>query len=424
MASSPATFWHRRARWTALRHNVGAALDGLLPLCLGWSAVSACVLLVARQNKFPLFPAFWPGLLICAVVAVWRMHRRFFTVEDALVRLEWVLGLNNRLSAAAAGVGTYPEAQSASDGFAFRWRKIALYGVGSMSLVWAAAWVPVSGHGPANVPVAAPVAWTQTAAWIDALKKTDTVQEPALEDLRDRLEQLRNQPAEDWYSQSSLEAGDNLREQATQSMQSLQRDLRSALGALDAMQRSPDGTPSSEMKAARENLSNALRGLELGNLPLNHEGLANLKQADLSGVKTLTPAQLEELKRSLKAGDKVCAACLHPSSVSKPDGTVVAVDRSVPGGKGGGNASPPLNLDEPSTDLATKTLASVSNPNLDHALPGDLVGVSKGDHPVNPAKYAGPAPGGTVATNGQGGEAVWRDDLTPAERNVVKTFFK
>ena len=424
MAPSPATFWRRRARWTALRHNLGGVLDAFLPLGLGWSAVFACALLVARQNKFPLFPAFWPGLLIGAVVAVWRMRRRFFTVEHALVRLEWALGLHNRLSAAAAGVGTYPGAQAASDGFAFRWRMITLYVAGATTLVWAAAWVPVSGHGPVNAPVAAPMAWTQTAAWIDALQKTDAVQEPALEDLRDRLEQLRNQPAEDWYGQGSLEAGDNLREQTAQSMQGLQRDVRSTLGALDAMQRSADDPSSSETKAARETLSNALRGLELGNLPLNHELLTGLKQADLSGLKTLDPAQLEELKRSLKACDKVCAACLHPGSLGKTDGTVVAVDRSVPGGKGGGNASPPLNLDAHPTDLATKTTASVSNPNLDHALPGDLLGVNQGDHPVDPAKYAGPAPGGAVASNGEGGEAVWRDDLTPAERDVVKNFFK
>ncbi len=239
MAPSPATFWHRRARLTALRHNLGGALDEFLPLCLGWSAVFACVTLVARQNGFPLCgPRIWPGLLVCAAVAVWRARRRFFTVGDAMVRLEWALGLHNRLSAAAVGVGTYPEAQPAPDGFAFRWRKMALCLVGALSLVWAAAWVPVSGHGPANTSIAAPVAWTQTAAWIDALKKNAVVQEPALEDLRDRLEQLRQQPAEDWYSQSSLEAGDNLREQTAQSMQGLQRDLRSALGALDAMQRS------------------------------------------------------------------------------------------------------------------------------------------------------------------------------------------
>ncbi len=149
-----------------------------------------------------------------------------------------------------------------------------------------------------------------------------------------------------------------------------------------------------------------------------------MKQADLSNLKTLNAAQLEELKRCLKAGDKVCTASLHPGSPGKTDGTLAAVDRSAPGGKGGGTASPPLNLDEKPTDLNTKTLADVSNPNLDHAMPGDLLGVNKGDHPVDPTKYAGPAPGGAVASNGEGGEAVWRNDLTPAERDVVKHFFK
>ena len=428
MAASSAMFWRRQARRTARRHNLGGVLGAFLPICLGLSAVFACALLIARENGgagVRLWGVYGLGLLTAVAVALWRTRKGFFTVNDALVRLEWHLGLHNRLSAAAAGVGEFPAAQPAPDGYVFQWRKIAPPLGCAVVLVGVGAFIPVSKHAAAYVPTVTPVAWTQTAGWIDALKKTGTLQEPALEDLRERLEQLRKQPAEDWFSQSSLEAGDSLHEQTAQSMQALQHDLRSAANSLEAMQHFTDGTSAREIREAHENLANALNGLKLGNLPLNRELLDGLKQADLSDLKNLSAKQLEELKRCLKAGDKVCQACLHPGEMEgKRGGAVVVVDKSIPGGKGGGTSSAPLDLNARPSDLDTSRTAAMSNPNLDHAAPGDLLGVGKGEHSVDPAKYAGPASGGTVAANGEGGEAVWHNDLTPKEREVLKNFFK
>ena len=428
MPVSPATFWRRRAQVTALRHNLGRVLGEFLPFCLGVSALFACVLLVVREHgraSAGAWIAYGLGLLAAVGAALWRARGGFFTVNDALVRLEWHLGLHNRLSAAAAGVGEFPAAQDAPDGYAFRWRKVALPLAGSVALVCAAAGIPVSRHVVPYVPAAAPVAWTQTAAWIDALKKTDTLQEPALEDLRERLEQLRQQPAEDWFSQSSLEAGDSLHEQTAQSMQALQHDLRSALGNLEAMQQFTDQAPASQMQAARENLANALKGLELGNLPLNHDLLDGLRQANASSLKNLSAAQIAELKRRLGTTDGVCQACLHPGEMEgKLAIETLTAKQGRPGGKGGGTSSAPLNLNQKPADLGSDQTEAVSNANLDHAAPGDLMGVGKGKHEVDPTKYAGPASGGTVASNGEGGEAVWRNDLTPKEREVLKNFFK
>ncbi len=434
LKTTRAAFWRRQAALTAWRHNASRALAEFLPLGLGVSIVFACALLVVRQHggaglRWCWF-AYGAGLLAAGLVAVWRSRRDFFNLGDALVRLEWHLGLHNRLSAAAAGVGDYPAPQPASDGLRVRWRKIVPPLAGAAVLVGSAAWVPVSTTGAKFLPTAAPPAWTQTAGWIDALRKTESVQEPAVEDLRERLEQLQNQPARDWFSQSSLEAGDNLREQTAQSMESLRRDLQSALDNMEAMQRFTDQTSATEMKATRENLESALKGLEMGNLPLNRELLNQLKQADLSNLKSLTPAQIAELKRRLKEGTKVCQACLHPGEMEgKLAGLMVVKGAAVgqPGRKderGGGVSSAPLTLNEKPTQLGTTATEAVSNADLEHASPGELLGVGKGDHPVDPAKYTGPVAGGAIASNGEGGEAVWRNDLTPKEREVLKKFFK
>ena len=297
MQPSPADYWRRQAGRTALRHNAACVLAEFLPWALGVSAAFACGLLLARQHDAAgqaAWLAYAIALLAAAEIALRRARPRFFTAHDAMVRLEWRLGLHNRLSSAAAGVGDFPDVRPATDGFAVRWQKVGLPLAGAAALVLAAAWIPVSHASAVYRPPAAPLAWTQTAEWVDSLKKSDALQDPPVEELRERLEQLRKQPAEDWYSQSSLEAGDNLHQQTEQSIEALQRDLQSAQSSMGAMERFSDSTSAAEMKMAHENMASALQGLAMGNLPLNKELLSQLKTADLSNLKNLSPAQLAE----------------------------------------------------------------------------------------------------------------------------------
>jgi hypothetical protein len=68
---------------------------------------------------------------------------RFFSLRDALVRLEVSLQLHNRLTAADCGVGAWPApATDARDGFRWRLAKIFVPVVTSVMLVWAASSVP------------------------------------------------------------------------------------------------------------------------------------------------------------------------------------------------------------------------------------------------------------------------------------------
>ena len=430
-------FSPRRAQRTAGRQNFGRMLGDFLPAGLVASAVFACVLLVVRQHG-PAGGGPWivygASLVVCAGVAAWRVARRgFFTVADALVRLEWHLGLHNRLSAAMAGVGTFPPPQIAPDGYSFRWQTVASPLAGALALVLAAAFIPVSrSAGDPFVPATPPESLVQTAQWLDTLQKTSLVQPPALEDFRERLEELRQQPARDWYSQSSLEAGDNLRGQTEQSLQTLQRDLRTAASSLTTMDRPPEQLTPLEAKAAADQMQEALKGLELGNLPLNKDLLSQLKGLDPSKLKSLTPEQLEQLKERLKNGVKITEAMLKPGKPGDKPGEAMALvaegetrDRNSPGGPGGGKSSASLDLHDHPTDLHTTTVEADANAaNLDHALPGDIVGVGKGEHTVDPNAYAGPAAAGATASEGTGGETVWRDDLTPAERETLGKFFK
>ena len=429
MEPSRSTFWRRQASQTALRYNLGCVLGNFLPIGLGVSAVFACALLILREHGAVgagVWTTYALGLFACLLFTWWRARRGFFTLPDALARLDWHLGLHNRLSAAAAGVGEFPAARPVADGYAFRWQRIVPPVAAAVALVGTAACLPLSKRPPVFVPAVPPAAWTQAARWIDSLQKSGLLQEPALVEARARLEGLQRQPARDWYSQSSLEAGDSLRDQTAQSIDALQRDLRSTLGDLNAMQRFTDQTAASEIKGTSENLANALKGLELGNLPLNQELLDQLKQADLADLKTLTPEQVDELKRRLKDGAQVCQACLHPGDpIGDPKDPVLLAGQAMHDGQiEPGGTTQPLTLREKPTDLGSSATEAVSNPDLSHALPGETLGVGKGEHTVDPTKYAGPAAGGAIASPGTGGETVWRDDLTPGEREVLKSFFK
>ena len=435
-----ASFWRRRARRTAWRYNSGRALGHFLPAALVASAVFACVLLAVREHgaagRGPWI-GYGASLLVCAGFAAWRAGRGgLFTAADAAVRLEWHLGLHNRLSAAAAGVGAFPAPQSAPDGYSLRWQRVVPPLAGALALVLAAAWIPVSRPVRADLaPATPPESLAQTAEWLDTLQKTALVQPPALEDFRERLEQLRQQPARDWYSQSSLEAGDNLHGQTEQSLQALQRDLRTAASSLETMERPPEQLTPAESKAAAERMQEALKGLELGNLPLNKDLLSQLKGLDPSKLKSLTSEQMEQLRERLKNGVKITEAMLKPGKSGDKEGkegkemALVAAgptaDRTEPGGPGGGKSSAPLDLRDQPTDLHSTTVEPDANAaNLDHALPGDIVGVGKGEHTIDPNADAGPAAAGATTSEGTGGETVWRDDLTPAERETLGKFFK
>jgi hypothetical protein len=420
-------FWRRKARLTAWRFNLSWTLRAFLPSALVLSAVFACGLVILRQNgETPAAAWGWYAgalLLAAAAAALWT-RKRFFSLQDALVRLEWQLGLRNRLSAALAGVGNFPPPRPVDDGYSVQWLKIVIPLSAGGALVAIAATVPITRREAAFTPVAQPIAWVQTQSWIDTLKKSEALRQSPLEELGQRLDQLRDQSPEKWYSQSSLEAGDNLREQTAHSIEGLDRDLKSAEQSLAAMQQFTDGTPAAQLQAVGENLSNTLKGLELGALPLNRELLGKLQSIDPAQLKNLSPAELASLRLRLKEGEGVCRACLHPGELKDGDAVLLLAAQDRAPGLSRGPGSAPLGLREKPTDVVPASSERLENDDdLTRALPAELLGLSKSKPEAAPASDGAPTQGGN-ASNGAGGEAVFRNDLTPQEREVLQRFFK
>ena len=61
-----------------------------------------------------------------------------------------------------------------------------------------------------------PLAWEEVEEWIETLDEEEFIEPDRLDSIREQVKELRLQPMDEWYSHSSLEASDSLRQQTEQ----------------------------------------------------------------------------------------------------------------------------------------------------------------------------------------------------------------
>ncbi len=122
----------------------------------------------------------------------------------------------------------------------------------------------------------------------------------ALEALEEKIDQLLQRPADDWYKASTLDAAGHLREQTAQALQNLAKDLATVENAVAQAQAFQEHLPEGLAEALQESLAEALRGLDLSDLPLNTAQRDLLRQLDMKSLAKMTPEQLAELRETLK----------------------------------------------------------------------------------------------------------------------------
>jgi hypothetical protein len=421
-------FWTRRAHQVCLRHNAAVWLAGWLPIALATTLAAACGILILRRHESSL-DIVWQGLAatlaLGAAATLWFRWKKFFKTSDGFVRLEAALHLNNRLTAAAAGVGSWPQPLAATgDHWKWRWKPIALQVFGTAALIYLAVRIPLLGqHSAPPKPQTPPTAWTEVETWIDTLKEEDVVQPDSLESLREQLDTLRNQDPESWYDHASLEAGDSLHAETAQAIRDLQQNLQAAADQTSKLLALSDqGISDHDLQAITQALAGALQNMASGRLPLNAELLRKLKGLDPKTLASLSPEKLKELQKQLQQGNGTCQKCLGEGKAGEMMTLQNGLLSSMKGGQGGGGGPAPLTA-KPPTDLHSTTTDTVSNDDISHALPGEIVALSAGVHEVN-TNPPTPVSGGTITDPGRGGEAVWKDSLTPKERETVSKFFQ
>ncbi len=422
LVMSPAStrqFWETRATALAWRINFAAWLASAAPVFFfvaTGSAVAIYALRRAQSAPASAWLGFAAAFALAALGCWWRARRGFYNSAEARVLLESHLRLDTRLTAATSGLVAWPAAP-ASLAPVVRWQLRAPGGwiAASAALLALAGFAPVPRDAAATHASGPAPAILQTESMLAALKEMKLADPQAIEQLADRARELARRPADEQYSHSALEAADALRNQTAVAAAGLARGLDAAADALRS-------TDSADMKGSAGRLAAALAGLRDGSLPANKDLLANLPTTEAE-LAALTPEQRADLARALASA----AGAARGVSGAAGAGAQVAQgdpDGAGAGGDGGDGDSAPLMLAKDASDAGDGTTQGLTLGSLKHFSLGDKLGTTMSTHDVDPKKAAGSTSAGAVAAPAQGGDAVWVERLTPAERAALKKFFK
>lgn len=366
------------------------------------------------------------GLLLAAAGCWWRARASFFAPADARVLLESHLRLDSRLTAATEKLIAWPEAPATLPSIVC-WRLRPAFGwiSGAAALLAIAAFAPVPQAAIDVRRTSAPPSLVQLEKMLAAMKQLQVADPAALNQLGEQASALARRPTDEQYSHAALEAADALRDQTTAAIADLARDLNSAANALQ----SADSTP--DMKAAAGQLAAAISGLRSDALPANRKLLSQLPSGE-ADLKNLTPEQRAALAGQLASASRqtggVAGAAGANAPMAEPDPNARPGSGSGRGagngGPGGGGDTAPLALSEHRSEADPHLNKPLSAGSLQRVALGDKLGTAAGAHDVDPAKLQGPVSAGAVSTPASGGDAVWVNRLTPAERAALTQFFK
>ena len=425
-------FWLRQAVHLQRKVNVARWLQSFLPALCGLSFVISCLLVLERylfdQSRY-VWAVYGVTVCVCALTCLILVQKYFFSTGEALVQLDVVMQLHNRLSSAFAGIGEWPQVTDVHDGLRWRWGQTISPVLFSVVVLAMAFWIPIR-NAPAifERPTHKPLAWTDMALTLEHLEQSDIVQHKAIDHLQAQLWQLENQPPQHWYSHSTLEATDALRQQMDHALAQLAQQLQQMASVVSKLERqAPDaGTPALQDLSAQ--FAQTLDGLSLGRMPLGEQHLKLLQRIDPHSLKGLSREELAHLKETLRNGMATLREMpghgRQGYAGNEPGQDGFSENEPGQGGIDRGPGTAPLTLsprpgfggldrlevvrgaDEPDTNEPYITSYSVKQPDADRAQPHSIT------------------PGGTARVQGDGGAAVWKHTFTPDEREVLQRVFK
>lgn len=432
--------WLAISKRVARKVNFAWWLETLSAPLLIVAVIGAAGLLVVRRE----FPDVEPWILVAAVAGAvillgagccWWAARRFERSEQSLVRIEAAMQLKNSLSAARAGVAPWPPPMERVDaGLAWQWSRLMVPPLGALLLLAAGMWVPVKTHGPAGSDTPEqPQAWKQLSAELDRLTKEQVVDEKYLEETRKKLEDLKSQEEEQWFSHSSLEATDTLKKAHRAEAERIERELGRAEKALGDLEKNAGASNQAEKNRMMEEYDQALQGLRNGAMKPNSALLEQMKQLDLKDLSKISPEQMEQLRENMKKNAMAMKDDQGKGAGEDWSDELLAGDGEGEGeqegegpGSGGVKRGPghdPKLLGSEKDRAEIGELTGLEAKDLSRAAPGDLLELQDGEHDVDQSPSVATQGGATEAT-GKGGDRVWRDSLDPAEQRTLKQFFE
>jgi len=438
--------WLKGARSVARRINIGWWLDRLTPILIIVTLLSATVIICLRtfwteQSGNPSW--LWSGagfmILLAAIAAFIIAKKRFIGEKEGLVRIEDQLRLNNALSSADRGVGHWPEFEKSKlqgSGLNWNWPILLVPFLFTIIIISGAIWMPIlEVNAAAKLPPSEPSAWAQMEDWIDSLEEEELIEESGIEEVREKIEELRAQPEDEWFSHSSMEATDTLRDSLGRDIRNIAAEMGTLERDLNALQNHASQLSEASKEMLLKEYDEAMKNMALNSLGLNKELLKQLqgidpKQLSQMQMGQMSKEQMDQLRKQMgKSCDKLGSMDGLPKLGENEDfDQWLAGMCNKPGtmpGRGGinrGRGDAPLFFGDES-DLKTNNIETIKNGDLTNATPGDLLAVGETTHEIEEVN-TGPQKGGEVSSKGKGGEAVWRESLMPNEKALLKRYFK
>ena len=171
------------------------------------------------------------------------------------------------------------------------------------------------------------------------------------------------------------------------------RTLDQNAAALQSMLGNAEEMSDAAAQRWNEGLGAALGALS-GNAPTLSRGLAKqLRELDLSKLRSLTPEQLQKLQQQLKKAREAMQGQKGMGEGQGP-GEGEGDDETGSGGVNRGPGHPPLMLNPEETNLNTQNTETLENEDFSRSGLGDLAGLSDGQHEVDKAAAHRAAQGG------------------------------
>jgi hypothetical protein len=421
--------WQAKARRVARAVNFAWWLETLSAPLLIIAMIGAAGLWLVRREFSQIAPWILVALvgtsvLILALGCWARAARKFEKPEQSLVRIEAAMLLKNSLSAAQAGVSSWPAPLGKIDaGLTWQWPRLGLPLLGALLLLATGLLIPVAEPDTkAAATPEQPQAWLKLASELDHLTRQQVVDEKYLEETRKRLEELKSQEPQQWFSHSSLEASDSLKDSHRAETARVERELGRAEKTLESLGKNSEATNQAEQNRLMEEFDQALQGLQNGVMKPNPALLKQMNQLASKELKNLTSEQIEQLQENLR---KTTEAIKQGGGGGESD-ELLASDGQSQDGNGRVDRGPghsPGVLGEEKDALESGKLTGLEAQDLSQATPGDLLELQNGEHDVNkrPSQVTG---GGNTDATGKGGDRVWKETLDPAEQRTLKRFFE
>lgn len=411
--------WTKEAR--RLRRRVNLAWwyqEVTIPLvCL--ALIGGGMVVASRRFEWSLGLIFWVSFgLLAGLTFVWAWQRakeNWLNLGEAFVRLDADLGLNNSLTTASARRGPWPEMQEGQTVVHWRFGQVVFPILAAIAFLMFGFVVPIAPAGEAEAENQ-PYTWSRLEAEVEELVEDEVIQEDYAEEIRKRLEELRNQKAAEWFSAASLEATDSLRQAHTREANRLERNL---MKVEQALRKAGDPKTTNEQRQKlQQQFEEALEGMRNGQMKPNEELLKKLAEAAKKGMKGMSEQEQKELQERLRE---------MAEKLREDRGEGEGEGEPQPGeGEGDPNRGPGdggFLYGEDSPDLELRKFEHLDGEEDKEPDPGDLLNLEEIEHDIEKTKV-GPTSSGAAKSEGLGGDRVWKDALDPDEQKSLKSFFE